>query len=160
MRLSIAGLGILLAIMVTGVLLTALVRIVPNETLGVRVRFGVATGTILARGVHLKVPWFYDIRIIKPHIHISEMGLSDGRRVSLSWRVADALRFYPLVADVPESLETLAGETAIQPFLAAAKLDPVPQAETLADLRQALNAELVSRAGLQILRVQIVDTSQ
>jgi hypothetical protein len=161
MRLSLAAWLLLLASALVAAGLPVFVRIVPNETLGVRRRSGVATGRSLAPGFHFSLPWFYDIRIVKRHIHLSSVPLADGTSTaSLGWRVVDAPRFHALVETLDESLETLAGEAALQPVLEAAwrarpkPRFPVDEAAGNA-LRTELNQYLTPRHGLQILTLQV-----
>lgn len=160
MRLPLNASLILLASLLVAACLYVFVTIVPNETVGVRRRSGVATGDSLGPGFHFNLPWLYDIRIVKRYIHISSLALADGvNKAALNWRVVDAPRFHALVENLDEAHETLAGEAAMQALVEAAwRARPKPRTldEPASEaMRAELNAVLVARHGIEILTLQV-----
>ncbi|KRC19059.1 hypothetical protein [Acidovorax sp. Root217] len=144
---------------------------VPEAATGVRLKMGSATEETIPQGIHISIPWLYEIQVFSGAIHISQLEINvdghacePGPRAKLRtlWRIVDARRFMPLVAASPGTSVAALGERQIlQTFCALSKAhpeaskhsgSPSPNLED-GSMETLLNQSLVQGFGVEVLNM-------
>ncbi len=144
---------------------------VPEAATGVRLKMGSATEERITQGIHISIPWLYEIQVFSGAIHISQLGIDlDGHaceptppaKLRVLWRIVDARRFLPLVAASPGTSVAALGERQIlQTFCALNKArleaskpsgNPPPNLED-GSIERLLNESLVPSFGVEVLNM-------
>lgn len=144
---------------------------VPEAATGVRHKMGSSTEEEITQGMHISIPWVYEIKVFSGAIHISQLGIDvDGHacepappaKLRVLWRIVDARRFLPLVAAGPGTSEAALGERQILRTFCAlnkARLEASKPSGNLppkledGSIERLLNESLVPGFGVEVLNM-------
>lgn len=144
---------------------------VPEAATGVRLKMGSSTEEKITQGMHVNIPWLYEIKVFSGAIHISQLEIdADGHacepvpraKLRILWRIVDGRRFMPLTAASPRTPIAALGERQILQTVcgvnkAALKTSKQRDNPLLnfkdGSMERLLNASLVPGFGVEVLNM-------